>query len=98
MPRARLAGASYPDVTIGGDGQPIVAWEDTSRGPTEIYVARYDGGAWVEVSPGSARGGGISNSSANSLRPVARYVAGRLCVAWSDRDLNRQVLVRCLDL
>jgi len=68
-----------------GADAPVVAWADARSGNFEIYVARWDGAAWVELD-GSASGGGISNSSGSSRSPaVAMDAAGNPVVTWADQ-------------
>ena len=65
-------------LAVAPDGTPYVAWDEDNGSP-EILVKKLSGGSWVEASPGSASGGGISNTRApiptihTSLsRPMAR--------------------------
>ena len=63
---------------------PVVAWRDDSSGTWQIYVRRWNGGAWVEMG-GSASGGGISNTVGPCYWPsVAIGPDGAPLVAWID--------------
>lgn len=74
-----------PALIIPPDGFPIVAWSDTSNGNAEIYVRRYNGLDWEEMSSGSASGEGISNNSGGSFRPsMAVGPDGNPIIAWED--------------
>jgi len=75
----------YPSLAIGPDGKPVVAWHDDSSGNAEIYVKRWDGGAWVTMGANSASGGGISKNNGASIFPsLAIDPDGRPMVAWED--------------
>lgn len=73
-----------PSVAVGTNGIIYAAWEDNSSGNREIYVRSYTGGAWINVN-GSASGGGISNTSGDSLEP-SLYLApdDTPYVAWEE--------------
>ena len=88
-----LSGAKYPSLAIGPDGIPIVAWMDYSRGwaVPEIYVRRWNGSAWVEMSNGSASGGGISNTVGGSEYPsLAIGPDNTPVVTWMDNSLHSE--------
>lgn len=72
-----------PAVALDGDA-PIVVWEDTSGGDSEIYARRWDGQAWAEMGKGSATGGGISRNQKDSYQPAVAVAAGVPFVAWAD--------------
>ena len=84
-----------PSVAIGPVG-PVVAWTDNSGGNREIYVRCLNGSAWVEMSSGSASGGGISNNHGDSSYPsVAIGADGAPVVAWMDNSNgNYDIYVR----
>ena len=82
-----------PSVAIGANGIIYVAWDDDSGGNKEIYVRRYTGGAWGDVD-GSASGGGISNTSGDSLEPSiylgpddTPYVAWEQIIQGADSEI-----------
>jgi len=83
---SQTSGASRrPALRLDGSGDPIVAWHDETTGNADIYVKRYNGSAWVEWSPGSASGGGISQSAGYSQGPaLALDAQGNPFVAWAD--------------
>lgn len=74
-----------PDLAIGTDGMPAVAWADTTSGNAEIYVKRWNGSSWVEIGTGSASNGGISRNSGFSSEPSLAFTFnGKPVVAWQD--------------
>lgn len=84
-------------LAIGPDGLPVVAW--TGRNTfdnTEIYVRSWDGAYWVEMSAGSASGGGISNTGETSWHStLAIGPDGTPVVAWDERrNTTYQIYVR----
>jgi hypothetical protein len=90
--------SDLPSVAIAPDGTPYVAWTDSSGGDfSEIYVRRWNGSSWEEVGAGSASGGGISESSGDSIGPsLAIAPDGTPYVAWGD-DIgweNLEIYVR----
>lgn len=77
----------YASPALAPDGNPMVAWQDNSVDDEEIYFRKWNGSAWVELGPGSATGGGISDDDAGdySLFPsLAAAVDGTLFVAWNN--------------
>ena len=92
-------GAYGPSLAIGPAGTPYVAWNDDSSGNAEIYVRRWDGLNWVEVGPGSAGGGGISQSSGNSFSPALVVDDdGAPIVAWIEHVAGQwQLYIRRWD-
>ena len=78
------AGALPPSLALDASNNPIVAWQDDASGNSEVYVRRYDGQGWSEMGPGSASGGGVSNSGSASTGPTLGYRAGLCRVAWMD--------------
>jgi hypothetical protein len=80
-------------------GDPIVSWrvpgERDSYGNVvthNIYLRRWDGGAWVEIGgSGSGHGLGVINREFAMALPRA----GRLCLTWENAQA---VFVRCTDL
>ncbi len=82
-----LALGSEPSIIVDGQGAPLMAWRKQAVNPSSynIYVARWDGGQWSEVSPGSASGLGVSNSIATSSSPsVAITSGGHPYVVWKE--------------
>ena len=69
----------------------------------EIYVRRFEGGAWLGLAEWSGlsasdRGGGVSNSEAWSVDPSVAMHDGTTCVAWMEPVEQDMVqLVRCHD-
>ena len=89
---SNTAGTSYnPSFALGLDGNLFIVWWDNSSGDNEIYVKRWDGSAWVEISAGSASGGGISNNTAESSHSfIAAGSDGKPIVAWDDGSCSNQ--------
>ena len=85
----------FPSLAISPEGTPFAAWQDDSNGDLEIYVAQWDGEAWVEVGSGSASGGGISNNDKDSRTPtLAVSPDGTPMVAWRSRPDDEQIYLR----
>jgi len=92
LPRSTLDGGIMdapgflPDakIEIAPDGQPVVVWTYGSfTSVREIYVRRWNGQDWVEISPGSASGGGISNTGGGSSEPALAIAPdGSIYVTW----------------
>jgi hypothetical protein len=78
--------AAGPSVAVAPDGTPYVAWHTELSGANdEIYVRRWNGLSWEEVGPGSASGGGISNTPDSSGNPSLVITAnGVPYVAWGE--------------
>ena len=98
---SETASAEDPSIAIGPDGMPIVVWQDEvnrwgTGGNDEIYVKRWDGSAWVEMGPGSASGGGISNNAGHSYDPSpAIGPDGNLVVVWTNTSSsNAEIYVK----
>ena len=73
-----------PAIAVDSSNMPVVAWQDNSDGDSEIYVRRWNGSIWVEMS-GSASGGGISNNSSESSGPSLAIASdGAPIVSWTD--------------
>jgi len=85
-------------LTVDPLDRPVIAWEDSSSGQTQIYLRRWSGAHWEEVQ-GSASDGGVSTSSAAALAPSVAARGGRLCVAWHSAAAmhKTQILLRCTD-
>jgi Ca2+-binding RTX toxin-like protein len=68
-------------VDVGG--RILVTWIDTSPQTPQVYGRVFNGAAWVEITPGSASGLGISQARP----PVNEYdvsaAGGRIAVTWS---------------
>jgi hypothetical protein len=88
---------AFAEVAVGADeaGAPLVAWTDERTGALEIYLARWSGEGWSELS-GSAGGGGVSNSSSPSRYPDVAAGGGLICVSWAESAAGpRQAVLRC---
>ncbi len=87
------------DTTVASDASGVryVAWSDTRNGNYEIYVARESAIGW-EMLGGSAAGGGVSDSQADSRRPALLIHNGRPTVAWTEvNDLLTDIRVAQYD-
>ncbi|HAM70036.1 MAG TPA: hypothetical protein DCM86_00140, partial [Verrucomicrobiales bacterium] len=77
-----------PSLSLGADGQPIVAWTEFNGVASDIRVARFDAtasagaGAWVALGT-SLGGGGISATGAADRAVIVSTTAGPV-VAWVD--------------
>lgn len=87
---SQTLGSRHQNVSlaIGSDGTAVAAWEAEQGEIPEIYVRRWNGTTWVELGPGSASGGGISNSPTTKSTSPAVVVDsdGRPIVAWAQSD------------
>lgn len=90
-----------PDIAIAPDGTPYVVWwnHDPNNLSTGIYIRAWNGSSWAEVGPGSAIGGGISNSLEHSWLPsIAFSPDGTPYVAWQDDNTGKfEIYVRAWD-
>ncbi|MBM4084116.1 MAG: hypothetical protein FJ272_04945, partial [Planctomycetes bacterium] len=76
-----------PDMLLGSDGNPLIAWHDDTGGNWDIYVRRWDGDSWEEVGAGSASGGGVSNTDGFSWSPALTLAQDNSpVIAWQDDD------------
>ena len=76
-----------PSLAIGSDGTAVIAWEDDSSWNQEIYVKLWNGSGWVEMGPGSASGGGVSDTVSGSTEPAIAVASdGRPVIAWVERE------------
>ena len=90
-----FSGTGSPALAIGPDGAPVIAWWDYYQYNYKIYVRRWNGLAWVEMGPGSASGGGISNTGGATAPAVAIGSDGIPVVAWSDNSSGTdQIYIR----
>ena len=58
-----------PWLEAAPDGAVYLAWAEETANSYDIYLRRWNGSAWVEVGAGSASGGGISKTTAESQTP-----------------------------
>ncbi len=81
-------------ITIGGDGNPQVAWRDKGAGDAQIYARRWTGSSWTPM--GSASGGGVSGTNGDSAAPRISYAPnGRTYLSWSDKSTgNYEIYVK----
>ena len=78
--------AASPQLALDATGKPVVAWSDDSSGNFEVYVRRFDGTSWAELSAGSARGAGVSNSTGSSMYPSVAVGGGEARVGTRPVD------------
>jgi hypothetical protein len=84
--------SSVPSWAIALDGTVYVAWQDRSSPIIEeIYIRRWNGSSWEEVGPGSASGGGISQTNFGYSFGASLEVAldGIPYVAWQDNSSSQ---------
>lgn len=89
--------SEWVSLSRDAQGRIIAAWEErVSDTRWEIYLRRYDGENWTELSS-SATGGGISNSTGISSRPAtALDTPDAPCVAWAESTSSgSQIALRC---
>lgn len=87
--------SSSPSLSFSPTGTPYVAWMDYAGGNPEIYIRFWTGSSWAELGPGSASGGGISNSGNSSAPSLALAQNGTPYVAWSEYVLtNTEIYIR----
>ncbi len=77
----------------------VVVWQHQVGGITQVYARVFNGSAWVSIGAGSDSAGGISNGNATAeIRDVSVATrAGRVAIAWSQRDpatLQRHIYLR----
>ena len=79
-----------PAITVDWDGMPVICWQDDTNGNSEIYVRQWNGFDWIEISKGSASGGGISGDETNSVIPnICIDQEGAPVVCWiSEGDIK----------
>ncbi len=74
-----------PQIDISDSGTLYVCWTEELAGNAEVYVLRFAGGEWWEISAGSAGGGGISGNEGDSRGcTVSAPADDNLQVAWRD--------------
>jgi len=80
---------AYAPALAPNAGLPVVAWQDAADGDPEIYVRRFQAGAWAQLA-GSATTGGVSNNGTTSTDPSVAInpVTGQPGVAWVDFQLG----------
>lgn len=85
-------------LALDATGAPLAAWYETTPTGAEVYVRRWDGARWMEVTPGSARGGGLSdNSGASAGVALLAGRDGRLFAAWEDNSAgNYEIYLRAM--
>ncbi|MBN2494475.1 MAG: hypothetical protein JXR96_07800 [Deltaproteobacteria bacterium] len=91
--------ARYPSVALDASGRLLVAWEDvSSSGSVEIYLRRFDGTGWEELS-GSGSGRGLSRTGGAAHMPsLAVDDGGHPLVAWEDDSSgNHEIYLRRFD-
>jgi hypothetical protein len=75
----------YPAIAMNGNGDFIIAWEDSRNGRPDIYVQRYN-------SLGFAMGNNFrlndDTGTAPHYQAVAMSNSGNFVIAWRDRRNN----------
>ena len=77
-------------------GFPVVAWQEQAAIGSEIYLRRWDGNTWQELS-GSATAGGVSNSAQHSLHPSVAIQPddNSICISWTEGASFHEIVLRC---
>ena len=79
--------SEHPFVAMTPGNLPAVAWDDASSGARRIYMKRFDGFGWVEVSNGSASDVGVSELPGESYLPwPAADPSGNITLSWVNSD------------
>ncbi len=88
--------SSRPAMLASPTAGLVVAWSDGRGSSSQIFVRRWNGSAWVEMGPGSASGGGVSNTNGNSDFPaLSADAAGSPVLAWHDNaDGDNEIYIR----
>ncbi len=83
--------STNPSLAIDTSGNPIVTWENTPVlleepyfGTGNIYIKKWNGSNWIEISSGSATGEGISNSRDSTYPSLITNNTGNPVVVWKD--------------
>ncbi|HXJ76485.1 MAG TPA: NosD domain-containing protein, partial [Candidatus Dormibacteraeota bacterium] len=72
-------------------GTLFVAWQqEAPLLPTDIYAARYSGGAWSAAGAGALSAGGVSHSTGIAMQPRLAANGGKLHLTWADTPLQFQ--------
>lgn len=76
--------AMNPKTVIDNSGNPIIVWGVYNSG-YKIYIKKWSGSSWVEISSGSASGNGISNSPNSPMgASITINNSGNPIIAWYD--------------
>ncbi len=71
--------------SLAFDGSSLfAAWQDNRSGADEIYVARWNGTAWVAAGTGADSGGGVSDTGGMATSPELAANDGQLYLLWLD--------------
>lgn len=62
-------GADYNDVALDGLGRPVLVWQEATDGEWDLYVRRFEAGAWTDV--GSPIGVGEGQDETPSITATA---------------------------
>jgi hypothetical protein len=71
---------------VEADGNMLVTWVDTSSGTSQVYAKTFNGTSWVEITPGSASGTGITGITQGQPQVSEYDVAAEgsnIAVTWS---------------
>ncbi|HZZ44157.1 MAG TPA: right-handed parallel beta-helix repeat-containing protein [Tepidisphaeraceae bacterium] len=66
----------------------VAAWLDTSAGAANIYVRRFDGANWNELTTGSASSAGISNSTVTIPTFTLATDGTKIAIAWTQSNTS----------
>jgi len=68
---------------VEADGRMLVTWIDSSGGIASVYAKVFNGAAWVEITPGSASGSGITLPRMAVSEYDVAAEGSRIAVTWS---------------
>lgn len=91
------AAMNSPSVAYDAAGHLLVSYTARFGTNTRIAVVRWSGTSWVEFSPGSASGGGISTTQWDDYSSIALDQNGSPCVSWMVVLDGTGLRVRCWD-
>ena len=72
---------------VDTEGRALVTWIDSSSGTAQVYGRVFNGVNWVEITPGSAAGGGITQARSVGEYDVAAE-GSNIAVTWSGTPPN----------
>ena len=85
-------GASTPKLAVGGNGYPVVAWQQGNQG---IRVSEFDGVAWRRLIDHHATTHAIPDSAGGRTPSITVDHHGAPIVAWRSR--NKRIHIRRFD-
>ncbi len=80
-----------PSLQLDYQGNPCIAWNDSTPGEFEIYYAKWDGSQWVvaDGSPYTGANANVSQNDGGSIFPSLQLdLQGNPCIAWQYSDVD----------